>query len=116
MAMPPVVGAEKHREDIAVRDLELVPGVGEVGGRPAVVALVTIMNIGKCLYYIGKIPSCAAVLCFVGMVVEIGDAVADGHPGDGLADEGGEDDERGDGDQVNEFHMESSVFGVPTKI
>jgi len=81
MAMPPVVGAEEDGEDVAGRDLEFVPVVGEVGRGPAVVSLVDIMDIGEFFDYVCEIPSGHAVLGFVGVVVEIGDAVADGYPG-----------------------------------
>lgn len=81
MAMPPVVGAEEDGEDVAGGDLEFVPVVGEVGGGPAVVSLVDIMDIGELFDYVCEIAFGHAVLGFVGVVVEIGDAVTDGYPG-----------------------------------
>lgn len=103
VAMPPVVCTEKDREDIARGDLQLVPGFGEIGRLPTVMALVDVMDIGQFFDDVGEIAFGEAVFGFVGMVVEIGDAVADGYPGQGFVGEGGQDRDGGQNDKAEKL-------------
>ncbi len=106
VALPPVVGAQEHCVDVTHRNAQSVNGPGKIAGGPAVAALVVIMDIGQPLGNVGEIAFGDVVLGFVEVLVEIGDAVADGHPGDGVMGKGCQDKDRGQEEEAHElFHI-----------
>src|SRR5579859_7125862 len=104
--MPPVVRSQEHRIYITGRYADLVDRSREVLCRPSIMPMVEIMDMIQFLHHIGKIAFCDPIPGLVGVVVEIGDTVTDGHPGDRPVrrKEGGEDNDGGQEDAKTFYH------------
>jgi hypothetical protein len=88
VTVPPVVGPEKNGIYVTDGDIQFIYGSREVLCGPAVVPLVAVMKIWEAVCDIGEIAAGDTAAGLVGVVVEIGDTVADSYPGEGAVDEG----------------------------